>query len=346
MLTRQNIKHYLFTVSLVMLASYVGNKFKQNFSNITNDEHLLIRKYLLNDTPLYGFNKPKIWIHTKYDINARDWKSFGSRNSKELNQPYLHFSIQSIVDHCSNDFHICLIDDHTFSKLIPGWDVDVSTLPEPIKSQYRQIALLTLINTYGGIIVPNSFVCVKTLKPLHKQIQNDGLPFVCERINRIITMTKNEEFTPDTYFMGCNKNDQSITSLIDMLTTHVKKLHHSSEPFVTGYINLWCENQIDNNKMTLVSGNKIGIKDSKNKVIVIDDLMEDKYLDLHSDCLGVYIPCDDMLSRHKFSWFAVLTRNQILKSKLAITYVIQTSMVDSNDLYTNKTSQYTSQVSI
>ena len=346
MITQQNIKHYAFTISLVMLASYVGNKFKQNFSNTTNDEHLLIRKYLLNDTPLYGFNKPKIWIHTKYDINARDWKSFGSRNSKELNQPYLHFSIQSIIDHCSNDFHICLIDDHTFSKLIPGWDVDVSALPEPIKSQYRQIALLTLINTYGGIIVPNSFVCTNTIKPLYTRIQNDGLPFVCERINRIITTTKNEEFTPDTYFMGCDKNDDSITGLIDMLTMHIKKLHHSNEPFVTGYINLWCENQIDNNKMTLVSGNKIGIKDSKNKAIIIDDLMEDKYIDLHTDCLGVYIPCDEMLSRHKFSWFAILTRNQILQSKLAIAYVIKTSMVDSSDMYTNKTSQYASQVSI
>jgi hypothetical protein len=343
MISQQYIKHYAFTISLVMLASYVGNKFKQKFTDKTSDEHKLIRKYLLNDTPLYGFNKPKIWIHTKYDINARNWKSFGSRNSKELNQPYLHFSIQSIIDHCSNDFHICLIDDHTFSKLIPGWDVDVSSLPEPIKSQYRQIALLTLINTYGGMIVPNSFVCTKTLKPL---LQNNGVPFVCERISRIITMTKSEEFMPDTYFMGCEKNDDTITDLINVLTTRVKNNHHSNEPFVTGNINFWCEKQISDNKMTLVSGNKIGIKDSKNKHIIIDDLMEDKYLDLHSDCLGVYIPYDEILSRNKFSWFASLTRNQILKSKLAITYVIQTSMVDSNDMYTNKTSQYTSDVSI
>ena len=82
MISQQYIKHYVFTVSLVMLASYVGNKFKHNFTDRTSDEHKLIRKYLLNDTPLYGFNKPKIWIHTKYEINARNWKSFGSRSSK------------------------------------------------------------------------------------------------------------------------------------------------------------------------------------------------------------------------------------------------------------------------
>jgi hypothetical protein len=346
MLTQQNIKHYVFTISLVMLASFVGNKFKQNFTDNSNDEKRLIQKYLLNDTPLYGFNKPKIWIHTKYDMNARNWKSWGSRNTMELNQPYLHCSIQSIVDHCSNDFHICLIDDSTFSKLIPGWDVDVSLLPEPIKTQYRQIALLTLINSYGGIIVPNSFVCNNTLKPLQKQISESGMPFVCERINRIITMTKNEEFTSDTYFMGCDKNDESITSLINLLTSMVKNNHYSNEPFITGYINLWCEEQIRNNKMTLVNGNKIGIKDSKNKVILIDDLMEDKYLDLHADCLGVYIPADDMLMRHKFSWFAILTRNQLMETKLAITYFIKTSMVDTDDFYKKKTSLHTSLISI
>ena len=83
MINQKNFKHYIFAISLVMAASYVGNKFKQNFTDKTGDDYKLIRKYLLNDTPLYGFNKPKIWIHTKYEINARNWKSFGSRTSKE-----------------------------------------------------------------------------------------------------------------------------------------------------------------------------------------------------------------------------------------------------------------------
>ena len=48
---------------------------------------------------------------------------FHSRNTNNLNQPYLHLTIQSIIDHCSNDFHICLIDDDSFSKLIPEWDI-------------------------------------------------------------------------------------------------------------------------------------------------------------------------------------------------------------------------------
>jgi len=346
MLNNKNVKHYAFALSLVMLASYVGNKFKQNFADQTNDEYELIRKHLLNDTPLYGFNKPKIWIHTKYEINARKWKSYCSRNSNELNQPYLHFTIQSIIDHCSKDFHICLIDDHTFSKLIPGWDVDVSKLPEPIKSQYRQVALLKLINTYGGIIAPNSFVCLSSLKPLYNSIKENNNGFVSERINRIITTTKNDEYTPDTYFMGCDKNDPCISELIETLTSKMESSHHSNEPFVTGYINVWCEKQIQHNKLHLVTGDKIGVRDNNNKPIIIDDLMQDKTLNLSDSCLGVYIPADELLKRNKFNWFAVLTRNQILKSKLAVSYIIHDSMVDASDIYTNDKDKYISSVSI
>jgi hypothetical protein len=340
MLNSKNLKHYAFALSLVMIASYVGNKFKQNFAEQTNDEYELIRKHLLNDTPLYGFNKPKIWIHTKYEINARNWKSYGSRNSKELNQPYLHFTIQSVIDHCSDDFHICLIDDHTFSKLIPGWDVDVSKLPEPIKSQYRHLALLKLINTYGGIIVPNSFVCLSSLKPMYNAITENGKAFVSERINRTITTTKSEEYTPDTYFMGCDKNDEVISELIDMLNSKMETSHHSNEPFVTGYINIWCEKQIETNRLQLITGDKIGIRDNNNKPIIIDDLMQDKTLNISDSCIGVYIPADEMLKRNKFNWFAVLTRNQILKSKLAISYIIRQSMTNSTDFYTTHKDLY------
>lgn len=345
-MNNNNLKHYAFALTLVMLASFVGNKFKQNFAEQNNDDYELIRKHLLNDTPLYGFNKPKIWIHTKYEINARNWKSYGSRNSKELNQPYLHFTIQSIIDHCSNDFHICLIDDHTFSKLIPGWDIDVSKLPEPIKSQYRQIALLKIINTYGGIIVPNSFVCLSSLKPLYNSITENNKSFVSERTNRIITTTKSDEYVADVYFMGCNKNDVCVSELITELNSKIVSLHHSSEPFITGYINTWCKKQIDNGKIQLVTGDKIGIRDSNNKSIIIDDLMQDKNLNLSDSCLGVYIPADEMLNRNKFNWFAALTRNQILKSKLAISYIIQESMIDSTDFYTNNKGNYKTSVSI
>ena len=88
----KNTGHFLFALSLIIIASYVGNNFKNQFAE-SSDEYDMIKEYLLNDSPLYGSNKPKIWIHSKYDINARKWLSFQSRNTKNLNQPYLHLTL-------------------------------------------------------------------------------------------------------------------------------------------------------------------------------------------------------------------------------------------------------------
>ena len=42
--------------------------------------------------------KPIVWIHIPYEINSRSWDSFYSRNSENLNQPYLYLTIESIIN--------------------------------------------------------------------------------------------------------------------------------------------------------------------------------------------------------------------------------------------------------
>ena len=144
MFSSKNISTYLVTGIVLIVASYFGNKYKSYFEP-DNDEYELIRKYLLNDSPLYGYNRPKLWIHTKYEQNSRKWKDFYSRNTTDLNQPYVHLTIKTIINHCGNDFDICLIDDESFSKLIPSWDVDLTIVAEPMRSQFRHLGLLQLV---------------------------------------------------------------------------------------------------------------------------------------------------------------------------------------------------------
>jgi hypothetical protein len=68
MFSSKNPYHILAILGIVIAMSYVAPKIKQSFES--NDEYELIKKYLLNDSPLYGFNKPKIWIHSKYEVNS------------------------------------------------------------------------------------------------------------------------------------------------------------------------------------------------------------------------------------------------------------------------------------
>ena len=93
------------------MKKYLGDQLRPGYN--TTDEELdkynLVRKYLLNESDSLD-GKPFLWIHTKHKINARNWQSFYSRNSKRLNQPYKDLCVESIVNHCSDSFKICLID--------------------------------------------------------------------------------------------------------------------------------------------------------------------------------------------------------------------------------------------
>jgi len=346
MFSQKNISFYVISAIAIFTASYLANKYTQAFQ--TNDEYELIRKYLLNDSPLYGFNRPKIWIHTKYEINSRKWKDFYSRNTTDLNQPYIHLTIKTIIDHCGDDFNICLIDDQTFSKLIPSWDIDLSTLAEPMRSHFRELGLLQLVYYYGGMVVPNSLVCLRNLKSLYQEGIQGNNPFVCESINRNTNVAQQKQrllFVPSTYFMGAEKNNATILELIEYLKQRNKSPHFSSEVDFLGDTSEWCFAKINAGKMNLIGGEKIGVKSDKRKTILLEDLMEEGFLDLKADTMGIYIPADEILVRPKYQWFAVLPSEQILKSNMIISKYLLASIADTTDEY-KKSNEIRSVVSI
>ena len=44
--------------------------------------------------------------------------------------------------------------------------------------------MLNLLDVYGGIVVPDSFVCTKNLLPLYNNYILNDTPFIFESINR------------------------------------------------------------------------------------------------------------------------------------------------------------------
>jgi hypothetical protein len=344
------MNHYLIAIVLIGLATYVGNQIKERLDTTEKDEYEMIKKYLLNDSPLYGYNKPKLWIHSKYEVNARKWKDFYSRNTTDLNQPYIHLTIKSIINHCGNDFHICLIDDETFSKLIPSWNIDLTKIAEPFRSQYRQLGLCELIYYYGGMVVPNSFLCMKNLKPLYENGILYGNPFVCENVNRTMNHVANSKggkllFVPDISFMGAKKNDPTVLEMVKYLKTRSQNPHSTNEYEFLGDTSYLALSFINSQKMNLVGGEMIGVKTQQRKPLLIEDIMEEDFLDLSPNCYGIYIPEDEILKRPKYQWFAVMEISQLLNTNMAITKYMQASIVDTLDEY-SKTTEIKSVISI
>ena len=336
------VKYYLFTAIVVIIVSYFLNLWKKTHEDDNvRKENELIQKYLLNETPLYGESKPKLWIHTTYDINARKWRDFYSRNTTDLNQPYIHLTIRTIINHCGDDFNVCLIDDDTFSKLLPSWEIDLSQTPEPMKSRYRELALLQLIYVYGGIVLPNSFVCIKNLKEFYDENTDDGkTAFVCEKVNRSLNTLRDKKkmvFTPDTYIVGSPKNNETILELITFLKSKYSSPHFSSSNEFTGLTSHWCIEAINQGQMNLVGGEFVGVKNKNRKRILLENLLEEDYLDLHRNAVGIYIPMEDVLQRPKYQWFAVLPSEQILESNMIISKYIVASLVDTTSEYSKTT---------
>ena len=345
---RSDIPKYLAVFLISMTVAYLGSKFRYTWqSTEQEDEHKIIRQYLLNESPLYGHNKPKLWIHTTYEVNARSWKSFFSRNTTDLNQPYIHLTVKSIINHCADDFNICLIDDHSFSKLIPHWSINIAELPEPIRTNARELGLAELLYIYGGMVVPNSFICMKPLKPLFDIGTQNNTPFVLENVNHIWTngtfagrnkVSGREEmngemkrlrFIPDCFFMGARKNDKVIYEYTSILKKRNKFGHFTSEAQFLGSTSQWMIHEINEGHMKLIDGECIGVKTTDKKTVLLEELMEENFLDISADAYGVYIPASDVLKRPKYQWFASLNGNTILNSNMIVSKYLASSIVDS-----------------
>jgi hypothetical protein len=98
-------------------------------------------------------------------------------------------------------------------------------------------------------------------------------------------------------------------------------------------------------RMNLIGGEYIGIKTNKRKPVLIEDLLEDNYLDLHSNIYGIYIPEDELLLRPKYSWFCVLSTEQIMETNVFLAKHFKASIVDAVSFY-NKSSEITSPIAI
>jgi hypothetical protein len=342
MFSSKNNNKYILTLAAIFVFGLVAARLKQPLD--ANNDYEMIRNYLLNDSPLYGYNRPKLWIHSKYEMNARKWKDFYSRNNTDLNQPYLHLTIKTIINHCGADFNICLIDDESFSKLIPSWDVDLATMAEPFKSHFRELGMAQLIYFYGGMTVPNSFVCLKNLKSFYDDGISNNRPFVCESINKTVNITKQKHkmlFIPDLYFMGAVKNNPLILELVEHLKATNKTVHFSNENDFVGDKQQWCIDAINSNKLNLIGGEFIGIKTKDRKTILLDDIMSEEFLNLSSSAVGIYIPEEEVLRRNKYQWFAVMDGDQILKSNMIISKYLAASIVDSTNEYNINTKIHT-----
>jgi len=311
---------YILIILLVIAIIYKKTEYK-TFKQIKNSD---ISDFFLGNISIENIGylkKPILWIHCPIEYNARHWQSFYSRSSYDLNQPYLYLTTKSIIQYCQDSFQIVIFDDTSFSKIIPDW----SHSELPLHCTTRLLGFLKILYTYGGLITPISFLCLKDLLPLYRNGIRNNKMFVCENVN--YNTLQNTLFIPDYHFMGAPKHNHYIQTFYTYVYNNIypDKTYNKK---ITGKIEEYLNTLIVSNKINVISGFDTGVMTNKETPIYIDDLLSSKYLHIdNSSIYGIWIPSEQILNRPKFLWFASLSEEQIINSNFILSKYIMLSNI-------------------
>ena len=319
---------YIFTTAILIAVGILYEKYKdKNIEDEEKKHYELVRKYLLNESSLAQSKLPILWIHIDYKINARNWPSFSSRNTNYLNQPYKFLTIKSIVDKCGKSFNICLIDDNTFANILPDWNINLDLVADPIKDNLRKLALAKTLNTYGGMLLPSSFMCFKDLISLYTLGTNNNCMFVGEILNHDGKGPEDKQgFCPSTRMIGCKKECPMMKKYIEFLEV-LNSTDYTDESTFIGEASLWFLDKINDKKVTLIPSEMLGSRDNEGKTITIEMLLGNSYIDLSNEAVGLYIPDDEILRRTSYQWFSRLSAGQALASNTMVGKYLTLSVV-------------------
>ena len=286
------LEEYFYNIIPIIIVSLLFKQYVAPY--IVDDESYLVKKFLYNEN--YSSTKPYLWVYIPLDINSRRWNTFNERNSLNISQPYIEYCIKSIISKNKEVFNVCVITDNDLKDIIPNWTFDMNELSDPIKERVRRLAQVELINYYGGIVVPPSFLCLKNLRKLYGQTEYESYYVECGT-NDII--------------LGGKRNNKDLKNYISTLNIYIADM--SNEPEFKNLLNVALEKNI-----TKIDPRGFGLRTVDNIPVTTGDLLSDKSLNLSDDMFGIYIPREKLLTDKQSEWFTVISVDEIKKSNLYI----------------------------
>ena len=284
---------------------YSRHQDKKNVEAMFETKEDVIRKVFINETQVNKTRKPILWIHVPYEKNARTWETFYSRMNDNLNLPFMYLTIKSIIDSNVWDFHVCLIDDETFGKLLPKWNVSMHNMEGVALNKYRQLGLLRLVYEFGGMVVDPAFLCFKSLIGFMQSMNKSKKPFFFEEASPIENGTNTVEtiYSPSINFFGSPKKHIVLEKIIYNVNVAIQQDNTNEMDFQNGIKEIILA-QIHQSNAYLLDCKYIGNKSNNNEHIEVDDyLNQSTQIELYKESYGIRIPYKTMLNRHKYMSF-------------------------------------------
>tara|TARA_R110002074_G_scaffold100231_2_gene216510 strand:+ start:902 stop:1858 length:957 start_codon:yes stop_codon:yes gene_type:complete len=300
----------IYSILIILIFGFIYNNWEQEQKDKEQiNGYDLVQKFFLGDRSLQeiAIKKPIIWVHIPYDINARKWESFYSRNTKNLNQDYLYLTLRTIIEKNGNDFQICLINDNSFHKLLPKIPNNLASSPESVRNKIREIALAELLYNYGGILLPVSFIQSKSLINLYNTLDKDSI-LIGELPNK---GTSNYDYYPDSKIMGCLVGCPKMAFYISYLENIYSSNFTDSIDFNNNK-DEWFVLNSDN--LIVIPSLLLGGKDVYGEKINIDRLLTSTFIDFSNEKYGIYFSNEELLKRTNYNWFVYLNIQEVLNA--------------------------------
>ena len=309
--------YYIYLSLIVIGVLILYMKYQEQFNekrvslNRLPDDLEMISEYYYKNTAenLETEIKPILWIHLPYEYNSRHWSSFGSRSSFNLNQPYLYITLKSMIMKCDDTFHVCIIDDTSFTKLLSGWKVDMKLLSDPMKQYMRQLGICQLLYKYGGLNLPISFLCMKNIYYIWDRGTTKSQVFTIETVNRDASKDENT-FKPNIKFLGAVKRSETMKKLINYIEYEISRDYTDQMKFL-GKMNNYLMEEIQKHNVYMFDSGYIGAKTITGNAVLIDTLMSSDFIELTDTCHGIYIDMYDLLNRTKYEYFPRMSMRQV-----------------------------------
>tara|TARA_Y100000741_G_scaffold62485_2_gene44283 strand:- start:18297 stop:19178 length:882 start_codon:yes stop_codon:yes gene_type:complete len=286
------LKDRLYDLVPILIIGFLFRKYAA--PHLVSDERELIQNYLYNDN--YSNIKPYLWVFVPQDKNNRKWSSFNDRNNDNINTPYIEYTLQTIIDKNKDFFNVCLISDNDLINLIPKWDLDINMFSGEKKNRVRELAKQKILYYYGGLFVPPSLLCLKSLRSLFVYTDINAFKIYCD---------KNESI------YGSKKYNEQLKKHITDLEEYVNVF--SMEVEFEDSINRSGDNYFIN-----VDNKLVGVKDNADGEINLNKLLGDSNIPFADNIMGIYIPRIAIQNSIKYGWFQHESVENIKKSSIFI----------------------------
>ena len=287
-----NLKDRVYDLIPLLIIGFLFRKYAA--PHLVSDERELVKKFLYNDN--YSNTKPYLWIHIPQDENCRNWNTFNERKTTDINTPYIEYTIKTIVEKNKDFFNICVLTDDNLIDIIPNWSYDISMFSGEKKNRIRELAKQQILYYYGGLLVPPSLLCLKSLRSLY--VYSDIKPFK-------IYCSKSESI------YGSKKHDPYLQSYITEIKSYINNL--SIEIEFNDSIN-----RTGDNYFMDVDNKLFGVIDKNDKYISINLLLGENKIPFADNIFGIYIPRIEIQNSIKYGWFQYETILNISNSSIYI----------------------------